>query len=110
MTRVAIPAARNRIGTVMRTSRFHLAAWLLAGFFVLAQGAALAHEYDHTLHKHDTPCAQHFFAGSLKAGAAASAPPALAAQAAPFFDFSPVPDLLSRFTAAYHGRAPPRFV
>lgn len=85
-------------------------AWLLAAFFLLAQGAALSHEYDHALHKHDAPCAQHFFAGSLKAGATASPLPALAVDTAAAFDSLPTYHLPSRTIAAYHGRAPPRFV
>jgi len=94
----------------MRRSRFRFAAWLLAGFFLLSQAAALAHEYDHALHKHDAPCAQHFFAGSLKAGAAASLPPAFVPMAVSAFAFQPTYHLPSRFAAAYRGRAPPRFV
>lgn len=94
----------------MRTSCFRPAAWLLTGFFLLAQATALAHEYDHELHKHDAPCAQHFFAGSLKAGAAASLPPAFAPVAVTAFGFLPAYHLPSRFAAAYRGRAPPRFV
>lgn len=94
----------------MHSSRFRFAAWLLAGFFLLAQGAALAHEYDHALHKHDAPCAQHFFAGSLKASAAASPLPAPTVDVAAAFDPLPTYHLPSRTLTTYHGRAPPRFV
>jgi hypothetical protein len=85
-------------------------AWLLAAFFLLAQATALAHEYDHELHKHDAPCAQHFFAGNTEAGAAASTPLPLAPAIVAVSDLLPTHDLPSRTTAAYHGRAPPRAV
>lgn len=99
--------------TAMFASRSHVSpfvAWLLAAFFLLVQTAALAHEYDHALHKHDAPCAQHFFVGSLKAGAAASQLPTLAVDTATVFDFLPTYDPPSRTAAVYRGRAPPRFV
>ncbi len=83
-------------------------AWLLAAFFLLTQATALAHEYDHELHKHEVPCAQHFFAGSLKAGAAASPLPAPAVDTATTFDPLPAYYLPSRTLTVYHGRAPPR--
>lgn len=85
-----------------------IVAWLLAAFFLLAQGAALSHEYDHALHKHEAPCAQHFFAGNLDAGAAASALPPVAPSLLAAFDLLPAYDLPSRTIAAYRGRAPPR--
>jgi len=96
----------------MHPSRAHVppfVAWLLTAFFLLAQGTALAHEYDHELHKHDAPCAQHFFVGNFKAGAVASLPPVPVVDIATAFDFLPTYDLPSRTVAAYHGRAPPRF-
>lgn len=95
-----MPSARTRVPPIV--------AWLLAAFFLLAQTAALAHEYDHALHKHNTPCAQHFFAGSLDAGAAASVPPPIAPATTAAFDLLSTFDLPSRTVVAYHGRAPPR--
>ncbi len=85
-----------------------IVAWLLAAFFLLAQGAALSHEYDHALHKHEAPCAQHFFAGSLDAGAAAKPLPPVAPVTVAAFGFFTTLDLPSRAIAAYRGRAPPR--
>jgi hypothetical protein len=87
-----------------------LGIWALTVAIAFVAGGALAHEYDHALHKHDAPCAQHFFAGNLEAGAAASQPPAFAPVAVSAFGFLPTYHLPSRFAAAYRGRAPPRFV
>lgn len=95
-----MPSARTRVPPIV--------AWLLAAFFLLAQGAALSHEYDHALHKHEVPCAQHFFAGSLDAGAAAKTPPPAVPVTIAAFGFFTALDLPSRTIAAYHGRAPPR--
>ncbi len=98
----AMPSPRSRVSPFV--------AWLLAAFFLLAQGAALSHEYDHALHKHEAPCAQHFFAGGLDTGSAASAPLPLPPAIAAAFDLPSTFDLSSRTTTVYHGRAPPRFV
>ena len=38
-----------------------LAASLLAGALLVVTLAASAHEFEHDLHRHDVPCAQHFF-------------------------------------------------
>ncbi len=86
-----------------------LIAWLLAAFFLLAQGAALSHEYDHALHKHEAPCAQHFFAGSLGTGLVANAPSLVTPATVAVFGLPSTSDLPSRTLTAYHGRAPPRF-
>lgn len=93
-----------------RINRLRIASWLLAALFLLAQAGAQAHEYDHALHKHEVPCAQHFFAGSLDAGAAAAIPPPAVPASAATFDLSPAFDLPSRTTAAYYSRAPPHLV
>lgn len=87
-------------------SRF--AAWLLAAFFLLTQAAALAHEYDHALHKHDAPCAQHFFAGGLDTTAAAALLPVATPVVAVALTFIPTLDLPVSPAAPYAVRAPPR--
>ena len=94
----------------MRSSRFHLAAWLLAGFFLLAQAGALAHEYDHALHKHEVPCAQHFFASGLDKAVAAKALSFVTTAATIVVVCLPSYLLPSQPAAAYAVRAPPRAV
>lgn len=87
-----------------------IAAWLLAVCFVLTQAAALAHEYDHALHKHNVPCAQHSLASGLDTAVAAKALPFAATAAtivAVRLSSNPLP---SQPTAAYAVRAPPRAV
>lgn len=84
--------------------------WLLAGLFLLTQAAALAHEYDHTLHKHEVPCAQHFFAGGLDTSVAAKALSFISAAATVVAIGLPSYPLPSQPTAAYAVRAPPRAV
>lgn len=85
-----------------------IVAWLLAGLFLLTQVAALAHEYDHTLHKHEAPCAQHSFASGLDTAAAAVPPTAVARVVAAAPASHPAFDLLAAPAAAYAVRAPPR--
>jgi hypothetical protein len=73
----------------------------------LAQTAAAVHEYQHTLHAHDAPCALHVFADHHDKAPTAKAP-------TPALDFQPVragATLLSSChrpaTFAYRERAPP---
>lgn len=91
-----------------RINRLRIAAWLLAVLFLLAQAGAQAHEYDHALHKHEVPCAQHFFTGNLDASVVAASPPPATPASVSNFDLSSAFDLSARRTAAYRGRAPPR--
>ena len=94
----------------MPKSGSRIVAWLLAGLFLLTQAAALAHEYDHALHKHNVPCAQHFFAGGLDTAVAAKAlsfaTTATTIVAVRLPSYRPP----SQPTAAYAVRAPPRAV
>lgn len=50
---------------VFRKLNHKLAAGLLAVAVALVTGGALAHELDHQLHKHEVPCALHYYAGHL---------------------------------------------
>jgi hypothetical protein len=83
-------------------------AWFLAAVFLAAQGAALAHEYDHALAKHDAPCAQHVFANHLDKVPAAKAPAPAVALATHAPCAAALPAACSRPLPAYQGRAPPR--
>ncbi len=102
------PRSSSRSSLVSRPSYRRGAAWLLAGLFLLTQVAALAHEYDHVLHKHEVPCAQHSFASGLDAACTAHALPAAAPPVAAAAICLPSHDLPSRPAAAYAVRAPPR--
>lgn len=91
-------------------NRRQLTAWLAAAGLLLAVAGALAHEYDHTLHKHDAPCALHVFADHSGKGTPAAAP-VLAAVAPgnallPDIALPPARWLLS----APRARAPPLFL
>ncbi|MEK7815509.1 MAG: hypothetical protein AAB294_01650 [Pseudomonadota bacterium] len=90
------------------TSRIFI--WLLAALFLLAQTGALAHEYDHALHKHNVPCAQHFFAGGLDTAVAAKALSFVTTATTVVAVRLPSYPLPSQPTAAYAVRAPPRAV
>ena len=48
-----------------RKLKAHFVAAMLAFAVAFVAGGALAHELDHRLHKHDLPCALHFYAGHL---------------------------------------------
>jgi len=93
-----------------RINRSRVASWLLAALFLLAQTGALAHEYDHALHKHNVPCAQHFFAGGLDTAVAAKALPFATTAATIVAVRLPSHRPPSQPTAAYAVRAPPRAV
>ncbi|MBI3574898.1 MAG: hypothetical protein HY083_04525 [Gammaproteobacteria bacterium] len=93
-----------------RINRSRVASWLFAALFLLAQTGALAHEYDHALHKHEVPCAQHFFAGGLDTAVAAKALPFTATAATILAVRLPSHRPPSQPTAAYAVRAPPRAV
>ena len=93
-----------------RINRSRVASWLFAALFLLAQGAALAHEYDHALHKHNVPCAQHFFASGLDTAVAAKALSFATTAATVVAIRLPSLRLPSQPTAAYAVRAPPRAV
>lgn len=94
----------------LRINRSRVASWLLATLFLLTQVAALAHEYDHALHKHNAPCAQHFFAGGLDTAVAAKALPFATTAATVVAVRLPSHHLPSQPAAAYAVRAPPRAV
>ncbi len=94
----------------MPKSGSRIVAWLLAGLFLLTQVAALAHEYDHALHKHNVPCAQHSLASGLDTAVAAKALPFAATAATAVAARLPLHRLPSQPTAAYAVRAPPRAV
>lgn len=94
----------------LRINRSRVASWLLATLFLLTQVAALAHEYDHALHKHNAPCAQHFFAGGLDTAVAAKALPFATTAATVVAVRLPSHRLPSQPAAAYAVRAPPRAV
>jgi hypothetical protein len=93
-----------------RINRSRVASWLLATLFLLAQSGALAHEYDHALHKHNVPCAQHFFAGGLDTTVAAKALSFITTATTIVAVRLPSYPLASQPTAAYAVRAPPRAV
>jgi hypothetical protein len=94
----------------MPKSGSRIVVWLLAGLFLLTHAAALAHEYDHTLHKHEVPCAQHFFAGGLDTSVAAKALSFSTVTTTVVAVRLPSYPLASQPTAAYAVRAPPRAV
>jgi len=87
-----------------------IVAWLLAGLFLLTQTAALAHEYDHALHKHNVPCAQHSLASGLDTVIAAKTLPFVTTATTIVAARLPSYPLPSQPTAAYAVRAPPRVV
>lgn len=82
-------------------------AWLVAAGLLLVQLAALTHEFDHALHKHETPCALHIYSNHLGKSLATNVclvSPVLAHEAALSPDIAPVP--LAR-VVDYRVRAPP---
>ncbi|OGI40945.1 MAG: hypothetical protein A2V91_05025 [Candidatus Muproteobacteria bacterium RBG_16_64_10] len=94
----------------MPKSGSRIVAWLLAGLFLLTQVAALAHEYDHALHKHNVPCAQHSFANGLDTAVAAKTLSFVTTAATVVAVRIPSHRPPSQPTAAYAVRAPPRAV
>ena len=94
----------------MPKSGSRIVAWLLAGLFLLTQAAVLAHEYDHALHKHNVPCAQHSLASGLDTAVAAKALSFVTTATTVVAVCLPSYLLPSQPTAAYAVRAPPRAV
>ncbi len=100
------------MGSIMRhvlSARIQRLAALLAAALLGAQAAAVTHEYDHALHKHDAPCALHIYADHSSKAAPASVPAAPCAAPAGH----PLPDAAFPTTygllAACRARAPPLF-
>ena len=92
----------------MPKSGSRIVVWLLAGLFLLTQAAALAHEYDHALHKHNVPCAQHSLASGLDTAVAAKTLFFVTTAATIVAVRLPPHRPSSQPTAAYAVRAPPR--
>lgn len=90
-----------------RQLKANIAAAVLAFTVAFVAGGALAHELDHQLHKHDLPCALHFYAGHLDgiATAGVALPALLAASAAPILSAAVTPPC--RLIVPYAVRAPP---
>lgn len=85
-------------------------AALAAAAFLAAQAAALAHEFDHALHKHNAPCALHLYADHLGKSPPAASGVSLPATVAE--DRPPVaPDVCASRTplSTLRARAPPAF-
>lgn len=89
--------------------KHRLGIWTLAVAIAFVAGGALAHELDHQFHKHDLPCALHFYAGHLDGIATSgAAPPAVVTgSTAPITAASGV--LARQPIWPYAVRAPPLF-
>jgi hypothetical protein len=88
-------------------TRRYLAPLLLAAALLLAQVTAFAHEYQHSLHQHDAPCALHVLGdqlGNAPVAASSALLPEYCALLASGIIAADTPQLI---TPAYHGRAPP---
>lgn len=57
--------ARHPLKIAAGRYRTRIGALILALAIAFVAGGAVAHELDHQLHKHDLPCALHFYAGHL---------------------------------------------
>jgi hypothetical protein len=81
--------------------------WLIAAALLLAQTAAIAHEYDHALNKHDAPCALHAYCEHAGKALVGNAPAAVLPELVGTALAASGSTLTSRVIAAYAARAPP---
>jgi hypothetical protein len=70
-----ISIAANGLKTMARAGAARFLVAFLVITFVASYVTALAHEFEHVLHQHETPCALHIAADSLSI-ATAPTPPA----------------------------------